>query len=80
MHGHNTKRRQIDWAYCENKQDIVTEPAFNLQDIYGSIKFYRVYKSFREISPFFNFFMIPVSDEKIGRKSNHVFPVDCSLL
>lgn len=36
MHGHNTERRQAD---CDNSQDILIEPAFNLQDIYISGKF-----------------------------------------
>lgn len=74
MLGHNTKRRQTDWVYCENNQDILTEPACILQD------FYRVQKSFREISRFVNLLIISMSDEKIGSKSNRVSPVDCSVL
>lgn len=29
-HGRNTKRRQTGWVYCENKQDILTEPAYKV--------------------------------------------------
>lgn len=71
-HGRNTKRRQTGWVYCENKQDILTEPA------------HKVLKSARKVlgrlAPFVNLLMIPMNDEKIGHKSNHVSPVDCSVL
>lgn len=51
----------------------------NQQDIYRSIKFYTVFRRLGSFYPFFNSFMVPMSDEKIGHKINHVPPVDASL-
>lgn len=46
----------------------------NQQDIYRSIKFYTVFRRLGSFYPFFNSFMVPMSDEKIGHKINHVPP------
>lgn len=61
-------------------QDKSTEQA--LQPA-GHLQKYQVLRSvqtFREFGPFFNSFMISMSDEKIGHKINHVPPVDASPL